>query len=181
MVSGFCSCNILSRSLYFFSVILVTDLTNLKQIVLGKKKTRVGWSEKKKSLKKKKKKNRSWLVGEEEVTGKKKKKTRVCWSEKKSLEKKKFGKEGKKKNFGKKKKRPSYIPLRYRRENRKKKKKKVTKTLVSILVFEKLKIFFFGSLTEKKNIFDFGFREETKKKNKNKKKIRKTCFWFLEN
>ena len=63
MVFGFCSCNGLSRSLYFLSIILVTDLTNLKQIVLGKKKkegkkNRVGWSEKKKSQEKKLKKKK---------------------------------------------------------------------------------------------------------------------------
>ena len=106
MVSRFCSCNGLSRNLYFLSVILVTDLTNLKQIVLGKKK------------------KQSWLVGEEEVIGK-------IFLERK-----------KKKCLERKKKKPSYIPLRYRRENRK--KKNVTKNVG----------------------FHSGFRKEEKKKKK---------------
>ena len=136
LVFGFCSCNNLSRSLYFFSVILVTDLTNLKQIVLEKKKkkTRVGWSEKKKSLEKKKK-NWSWLVGEEEVVGKKKK-TRVGWSEKKKSLKKKKKKTG--------------VGWSEKKKSLKKKKKKNQSLLVGEEVTGKKKIW---KGREKKKIF----------------------------
>ena len=118
MVSRFCSCNIISRSHYFFSVILVTDLTNLKQIVLEKK-------------------NQSWLVGEEEVTGKKK--------------------------FWKGKKKPSYIPLRYIREIRKKKKGYQNVGFHS--GFRKIN-FFFWFFNEKKKLFVFLVFRELKEKKK---------------
>ena len=60
------------------------------------------------------KKKQSWLVGEEEVTGKKNQSLLVG---EEVTGKKKIGKE-EKKNLERKKK-PSYIPLRYRREKKK--------------------------------------------------------------